>query len=135
MNKLVLDLLMDKSDEQLIKELVRRGFKPDKYRYLPKALKVQSIIEHDAYYEGVNDARRGTLRNGKIFEPCVVYKEPAPKPPKRNRCFLTAEDDEYPTVLNLTQDQINLMQYLLDRGFLGDASFVPTQEGMEVDAP
>ena len=133
MDKYLIDVLMSKTDEQLNKELTRRGYTSTYYRYLSKESKIEQIIEHEAYWKGVNDARKGQLRNGKKFESNFIIKQP--DPPKRHLCFLTGEYDDYPTAMKLTQEQANLMRYLLNEGFLGDATFVQAPDNSEIVAP
>ena len=62
MGKITLDILMRKTKDHLDKEAARRGIPG--YMYSKNDL-IQKILEHDAYYEGVNDARKNKVKNGK----------------------------------------------------------------------
>lgn len=119
MSKITLDILMNKTMSQLEKEATRRGI----YGYaLGRNALIQKILEHDAYYEGVNDARKNKVKNGK---PGVVVetKVTVTTEPRADGLLYLITDSEEPSevyTVEVTPEQAKMIHWCEDRELFWD---------------
>lgn len=120
MNKTTIDALMKKTAEHLEKEADRRGiihgYRPSKYEL------IQKILEHDAYYEGVNDARNNKVKNGR---PGVVVetKVTITTEPHANSILYLITNSEDPSdylTVEVTPEQAKMINWCEDKELFWD---------------
>ena len=135
MSKISLNELMNKTMEQLYKEASRRGLKG--WHYEKPAL-IQAILEHDAYYEGVNDARRDCVKNGKPGCPQKIMGvyPPEPAPERDLYCLVDiGEPCDEPWIMRLTPEQAKFLHILKDHGIIYDEIEINKIPGGEIIVP
>lgn len=118
MSKITIGELARKTKEQINKELSRRGLP---LAWYSKEEAIQAILEHDAYYEGVNDARRDCVKNGKPGCPQKIMGvyPPEPAPERELYCLVDSENPyDEPWIMRLTSEQSNFLRLLKDRGIV-----------------
>lgn len=117
MNKITIDALMKKTTDHLKKEADRRGII---HGYLPTKYElIQKILEHDAYYEGVNDARNNKVKNGK---PGVVVetKVTITTEPRADSILYLVTDGENRSVVETTPEQAKMINWCEDKELFWD---------------
>lgn len=121
MSKITLDALFEKSMPQLYKEVDRRGLSRlgDRYHL------IQTILEHDAYYEGVNDARRDCVKNGKpgcsVPQKIIGVYPPEPAPERELYVIVNGEEPcDEPWIMRLTPEQERFIRVLKDHNIIDD---------------
>lgn len=129
MSKITLDTLMNKTLDQLYKEMERRGLHSVPYG---KSNFVQAILEHDAYYDGVNDARRNCVKNGK---PGVETKPKSESKPALYSLVDISEPCEKPFLLWLTPEQENFLYVLRDHNIIYEDIAISRIEREEIIVP
>lgn len=131
------ELLTYKTKEQINKELSRRGLT---FNWYSREEAIQAIIEHDAYYEGVNDARQNTVKNGKPGISIPEMLKPTPSccvPVPRTTYMITdyANPNEPPIFASFTAEQWNLIKWLSETCLISDDLSFTKMNGVRVEEP
>lgn len=140
MSKISLSELLDKTLNQLEKEARRRGIYHLEKQWYSKERYAQAILEHDAYYEGVNDARQNTVKNGKpgCLTPQKIMGVYPPEPtPERELYVIVNGEEPYdePWLMRLTPEQERFIQVLKDHNIIDDRLEINKIPGGEIIVP
>lgn len=109
-----------KTNEQIYKEAAKRGITVANGRkYLPREDLIGLIIDHDAYYQGRDDAINGRSRNGKVKPISPSMQE------RHNYMFI---NDGIPYFLSLTNSQRDLLIHLMKNGVINSKELYRTNE-------
>ena len=118
MSKITLNELLSKTGDQLCKEATRRGIDTN---FISRNDLIQRILEHDAYYNGVNDARKNCVKNGKPGV-VVAVAQVMSEPERELYCFVNGEEPyDEPWLMMLTPEQAKFVGVLKDQGIIYDA--------------
>jgi len=116
--------LKNKNGSQISKELVRRGMMSGDCRTTDEI--ICKIVAYDAYHAG-RSAALEEVRKGNNNVASTTAKE-------RSGIVLKDNADDTFVFLKVTEDQKNLLDYLIDHDWLTDVSFSETEQ-IEWDEP